>query len=286
MSAPRRAALKAKDAAALSQNDLRKELLQRGMEPSGFWEDDMKTLQKVFDREYNKLLSEEQERMKEEASKKSKEQHEKAKKRAAQREIFEEEDALAKRPDIECWMHLVSSGQSGADAVLNVKPVLARHIAKTLPATSNLLSFDLSRNKIDDKVGVHLGDMLKRNKSLIKLELMENELGPSSTIALADALCTNTKLKYLGLEGNPLTRGQKDFTGAEAIAKMITRNKTLTTLNLRRTGIGVDGGRAIADAVGRNDTLIILDLEPTSTATNIELSDLQVKWLPFERARF
>jgi hypothetical protein len=262
---------KPRDAQQLSQSELRKELLARGLEPCGFWQEDMEVVQKIFDQEYQKALADEHDRMKEEANRKKAAANAARLARQSHRERLEEEDALRKRPDVGQWLSLLQKGQCSPDAAFSVRPVIARLLAQHPSNLQGLISLDLSRNGLDEKVGAALGGLLERNSSLVKLELAENELGPQSASALSDALVKNSTLRYLGLEDNPLTAQQRNFAGVEALASMLAVNSAITTLCLRMTGLGVDGGRALAEAVMSNDTLLILDVDSSS----VELPDLQ-----------
>lgn len=194
----------AADASALNPTEIRQELLRRDVEPTGFGEDDIKVLQKIYDQERQVTMLAQRQNLKADQERREKAAELKRSERAGEREKFEEEDALRRRPDIINWLQLANSSSCGHTAHLSIKPVLARHLAKELPSQCCLTSLDLSRNKLDDNVGVALALMVKRNTSLLKLELRGNSLGVNSARGLADALTTNTTLQALGLEGNPL----------------------------------------------------------------------------------
>lgn len=51
---------------------------------------------------------------------------------------------------------------------------------------------------------------------------------------------------------------ENDFTGIESMAEMLTRNTSLTNLNLFKSFLGMEGGRALSAALKKNQSLIIL----------------------------
>ena len=96
-----------------------------------------------------------------------------------------------------------------------------------------------------------LADALKTNTVLTHLNLAgakerggSYRIGEKGTTALAEALRTNTHLQQLGLAWNEL----RD-EGVEALASAIREgpNKTLTTLDLERTGFDFDGMAALTN---------------------------------------
>ena len=100
----------------------------------------------------------------------------KSEQRIKRRELFEEEDALVKRPDIKRWMDRVRNGECAKNASLRAHDILTRHILRNLPDNSPLQTLDMSRNELHDELASSFGDMLRRNKSIQKLELHENSV--------------------------------------------------------------------------------------------------------------
>ncbi|GMF15020.1 unnamed protein product [Phytophthora lilii] len=195
-----------------------------------------------------------------------------------EKEVREEVEEIAKNPQLEVWLGLAKADETPKHADLRLSSIGARALCKTLAFTHSLRSLNLSRNALDDATGKWLALLLKRNTSLRRLELESNCLGPLATKDLAEALSTNESLEYLNLESNPLTDEEKDFTGVAALGSMLSKNKTLRTLNLWRTRLGGEGGKQLALGLARNTTLVCLDVGNNRIATSDAVSlDVQLK---------
>jgi hypothetical protein len=107
--------------------------------------------------------------------------------------------------------------------------------------------------------GAYLARILKKNMALKKIELDNNELGPVSCSAFGNSLRTNDTLTYLSLDSNPIS-SNGDNSGVKALAEALRVNKTLTSLNLWRTGINKDAGHMLANAIQDNNTLLFFDI--------------------------
>ncbi|TYZ64374.1 hypothetical protein PybrP1_009054 [[Pythium] brassicae (nom. inval.)] len=250
------------DAFALAQNEIRREMIDRGIQPKGFYNDDAARLQDEFNREH---VAEKESRMQQRVQRAAKSYlretvHRRRLER--ERELREEVDAVAQSPSLEVWLDLLAHNATPrqCEATLRLSAVGARALCKTLAFNHSLRALNLSRNGLDDMAGRCLALMLRRNTSLSRLELESNALGPATAKALADALVVNASLQFLSLESNPLTDDEKDFSGVTALGGMLARNATLRTLNLWRTRLGAEGGRQLALGLERNATLVCLDV--------------------------
>ena len=120
--------------------------------------------------------------------------------------------------------------------------------------------------------GIELNvQQLRGNAPVETVDLSKRRLGVFSTIVIGHLLAVNTSLITLNLFNN----GINDH-GAKAIADALTKNRSLTELNLGNQavrgardsvglarseyGIGDDGASAIADALKTNATLVRLYL--------------------------
>ncbi|KAF0692306.1 Aste57867_16606 [Aphanomyces stellatus] len=254
------------DAFSLGQNDLRRELIDRGIQPKGFFNDDALRLQEEFDREH---VAEKESRMKQRiqtAAKTYLRETIKRKRQQLETELKEEIDELAKNPKLEVWLDLVKSNTTPIEALLRVNSIATRALAKVLPFNLSLRALNLSGNHLNDMAGKALATVLRRNNTLVKLEAEGNGFGPATLKELASALTTNAGLAYLSLESNPLTSDETDFTGVTAIGAMLAKNTTLTSLNLWRTRLGMEGGKvmemmwALAKGMQQNETMLCLDI--------------------------
>lgn len=238
------------------------QMIDRGIQPKGFYNDDAARLQEEFNREH---VAEKESRMQQRvqlAAKSYLRETVHRRRMERERELREEVDEIAQSPQLEVWLDLVKHNATPrrCQATLRLSSIGTRALCKSLALNHSLRSLTLSRNNLDDMAGKCLAQMLRRNTSLARLELESNGLGPASARDLADALTVNASLAYLSLESNPLTDDEKDFSGIAALGAMLARNTTLTTLNLWRTRLGTEGGKHLALGLERNATLVCLDV--------------------------
>ena len=73
-----------------------------------------------------------------------------------------------------------------------------------------------------------MAKVIEANHSMVYIKLTGNPSGYSATKEIANALSKNTKLKKFVYRSNDV-----DQEGAIALANMLSRNVTLTTLSLR-----------------------------------------------------
>ena len=82
------------------------------------------------------------------------------------------------------------------------------------------------------------------------LDLGDNAIGNMGAASVSECLkVVAGTLKYLSLQACPLTAGETDFSGVEALATMLEQNMNLTSLDLWQTQLGVTGGAAVAKSV-------------------------------------
>ena len=252
--------LKPMDAFLMKMEDLVTEMERRHLHPKGFFNDDAKELQKYFDQEHFKELEKIKEERREQRQRSRMKAQLQKKRLQLEKQLREEQDAVANDPQIEAWLSVVRSDQTRPSARIGVNSVTARALAKAMWNNKSLTSLDLSRNDLSDFAGAQIGRMLKRNAALVKLELNENRLGPRACHAFGEALHTNGTLKTLSLESNPLTNESTDQTGVVALAQALSSNASLTLLNLWRCDLGTTAGAELAKALHLNSSIIHLDV--------------------------
>jgi hypothetical protein len=76
---------------------------------------------------------------------------------------------------------------------------------------------------------------------------------------------------YLSLDSNPICGDNDDNSGLKTLCDAIKTNKTVTSINLWRTGINAIGGELLANAIEQNNTLLFCDIGHT----DIEMSDVK-----------
>lgn len=244
-------------------------MIDRGIQPKGFYNDDAARLQEEFNREH---VAEKESRMQQRvqlAAKSYLRETVHRRRMERERELREEVEEVAKSPQLEVWLDLIKHNETPrqCQANLRLSSIGTRALCKNLAFNHSLRSLNLSRNGLNDMAGKCLAQMLRRNTSLGRLELESNGLGPATAKDLAEALAVNESLHFLSLESNPLTDDEKDFSGIAALGSMLASNSTLRTLNLWRTRLGTEGGKQIALGLERNATLVCLDIGNNRIAT-------------------
>eukprot|EP00731_Ephydatia_muelleri_P034629 Em0069g4a len=99
------------------------------------------------------------------------------------------------------------------------------------------------------------GTMLRENKMLTTLGLNHCGLGPEGLCEVCNAVRMNTTLTYIDLSENRF-----DDKNITCLGTMLRENKMLTTLGLRRCGLGPEGLCEVCNAVRMNTTLTYIDL--------------------------
>lgn len=243
-------------------------MIDRGIQPKGFYNDDAARLQEEFNREFEAEREARKAQKVQQAARSYLKETVHRRRQEREKELREEVDEVARCPQLEVWLALAKADETPKHATLRVTNVGARALCKALAFTHSLRSLNLSRNALDDSTGRWLALLLKRSASLTRLELESNCLGPQAARDMAEALQTNESLAYLSLESNPLTDDEKDFSGIAALGTMLAHNKALRTLNLWRTRLGAEGGKQLALGLDKNDSLVCLDIGNNRVGTD------------------
>ncbi len=172
--------------------------------------------------------------------------------------LQEEQDELAKNHQIGMVIELIKENAVGTSLRVSVNSITARSLAKAMWVNNTITCLDLSSNDLNDHAGTYLARILKRNSTLKKIELDNNRLGPKSCQAFGESLMSNTSLVYLSLDSNPIVT-ENDSSGFRVLADALRVNRTLTSLNLWRTGITESAGKVLASAIDENHTLLFCD---------------------------
>ncbi|KAK6488904.1 dynein regulatory complex subunit 5 [Huso huso] len=138
-------------------------------------------------------------------------------------------------------------------------------LAKALKSCKTLKVFRIHQSKVDDEKVRLLINSLLDHPFLTVLDLSHNLIGDRGARAIGK-LINERKMKSITVYDNKIRAH-----GAQAIAYALTKNTTLTSLNLRLNQIGDEGGQAIAHALLKNATLTNIHMgsneltEPTAT---------------------
>jgi hypothetical protein len=245
---------------------------KRGLATTGFLDSDREKLQKAFDEEAKIKAEEERAARLERSRRRALQEGLRKRRQLMERTLQEEQDELSKNYQVGMVIDLIKDNSVEPAVRLDVNSITARSLAKALTINSTVTCLDLSSNELNDHAGSYLARALKRNNALKKIELDNNQLGRKTISALGDSLRTNTSLVTLSLDSNPLFVGYENEAEAIGPLKEALRvNKTLTSLNLWRTGIGSLHGAMLANAVEANDTLLFCDVGHNE----IDLSDVK-----------
>ncbi|KAJ1460411.1 hypothetical protein M885DRAFT_612458 [Pelagophyceae sp. CCMP2097] len=265
------------DDATLPQNafimtsaDVSEALMDRGIAPKGFLNDDSRTLQDFFDADAAERRAfwalERQAEAAQHRARLARQRHVVAVRTA----LVVEADAVLADAALADWL-LKIAGQQAPHTVKLSQYVKAsfdpsaacRVVAKVLWGAKSITALDLSRAGLEDQAGAYVARALRSPDSqIVKLDLDDNRLSHRSCAALAQSLTApGARLKALSVEGNLLLEGDAPGAppGFEALCAALWENDSLTRLSLWRCGLDADAGRALAAAVGANAALIVVE---------------------------
>ena len=246
------------NAASLTAVDVKAELQRRGLQPKGFYSDNVGLLQKAINDEYESSIEKKRQELKDlriAEAKKSKVQREIA---LIQTMIHEEKGEIMNDPCLSEWFRMI--GEKSCPLVCRIDGltnITARSLSKALWTDDRITSLDVSKLQLSDKAGASLARVLRNNTSLKKLEMDENQFGRETCKVLAESLLINNTLKSLSFASNPL---EKCPDSVLLLANALLINSGLVSLSLWQCGIGLEGGKTICDAVCKNASLIIVEI--------------------------
>lgn len=229
------------------------------MKTTGFQDTDRELLQKAFDEEFKNDLEQRRARRREQLRRDAQQRGLRQRRLDMEKSLQEEQDELARNHQVAMMIELVKENAVGASLRIDISSISARSLAKAMWINDTITCLDLSCNDLNDHAGAYLARILKRNSTLKKLELDNNQLGSKAAAAFGECLASNTSLVYLSLDSNPIS-SDTDISGLGTLSQALKLNRTLTSLNLWRTGIPIQGGQVLASALEMNDTLLFCDI--------------------------
>ena len=155
-------------------------------------------------------------------------------------------------------------GDTGAylllDAMMGMSTKPATSIDPFLRNINNLAKNTVSKFGMQHSEG-------SGHASLRELYVAECGIGPFGSIGLGLSLVYCKSLEVLHIDANKL-----GYAGAEAIAKGLSKAKSIKELNLRECDICKSGMRALARAWGMNPALSVapLDFDPTLPVSDLD----------------
>jgi hypothetical protein len=235
------------------------QLEKRGLKTTGFPDTDREMLQRAFDEEFKTDLEEMKAKRREKQRKAAQQLGLQKRRQLMEKTLQEEQDELAKNHQVGMIVDLIKENLVGNSLRVAINSISARSLAKAMWVNNTVTCLDLSSNELNDHAGTYLARILKRNSSLRKIELDNNKLGPKSCQAFGESLQSNSSVTYLSLDSNPIV-ADSDLTGLRALTDSLRVNRSLTSLNLWRTGITENGGKLLASAIDENHTLLFCDI--------------------------
>jgi hypothetical protein len=217
-------------------------------------------LQKAFDEEFRNNLEDMKAKKREKLKKQAQQLGLQKRRMLMEKTLQEEQDEIARNHQIGMMIELVKDNAIGSSLRINVNSISARSLAKAMWVNDTITCLDLSSNDLNDHSGTYLARILKRNVTLKKLELDNNNLGPKSCHAFGEALMANTSVTYLSLDSNPIAGDSGDISGFRTLTEALRSNRSLTSLNLWRTGVRQNGGKLLAAALDENPTILFCDV--------------------------
>ncbi|GMH75091.1 hypothetical protein TL16_g06649 [Triparma laevis f. inornata] len=252
-----------KMASDMNSHELRTMLIERGITPKGFEDEDAETLQKILDEDYDRDLESKRQERKEARVLAAKQAGLAKRRQKMDQQLHEEQVELEKDGRMEFFLQLIKNNSAPSTARIQLNDITSRSMAKALWSTSCIVALDVSRMQLSDLAGAYLCRALKNNRSIVKLDLESNKFGPKTCSALADALLTNNVVTHVNLESNMLVKnevGSHDVSGVAAIADMLCTNKALLYLNLWRCNVQSEGGHQLVNGIMENQTLIFFEV--------------------------
>ena len=234
---------------------------KRNLKSTGFPDTDREILQRAFNDEFALKLDEERAKLKERRRRAAQQAGLQRRRMLMEQTLQEEQDALAANHQVGMMIELIKDNAVDQSIRIDVNSVTARSLAKAMWVNTTITCLELSSNNLNDHAGSYIARTLTRNKTLRKIELDNNNLGPKSLLAFGESLKTNSSLVYLSLDSNPIFSAlNDDVKGVRALADALKSNKTLTSLNLWRTGVKAFDGELLASALDSNKTILFLDI--------------------------
>ena len=262
---------------SLTSAEVMAELQKRGQAAKGFFNDDAKSLQKLFDDEHEarveSLRKSHEARKLETRLSKARHRH----RIVIHRKLREEAETVVGDPDgdLVSWLGLSQENETPPSVHLSavlkssrLSDAAGRTLAKVLWSNRSVTSLDLCRANLDDATAAYVARATRAPGSkVVKLELDGNDVGPRTCAELAEGLGRNATLRALSLEGNDLTRRGKIAKPFDALCAALAGARGLTRLNLWRCGLGEGHGKTLASGIAANDLLILVETGGNDVAT-------------------
>lgn len=154
----------------------------------------------------------------------------------------------------------------------NITSEASESFAKMLASNQHLKFLDLSFNPLKKEFIPNLSKALGINKTLESLHLQCCQITEIDALAESIAKNTQTALVDLNLAQNRLSEGGTGILKTSSLAMMLSKNKTIKSLNLSGTNLVCEDVMGISRALEDNFTLESLDLSMNQKIFNETIS--------------
>ncbi len=152
---------------------------------------------------------------------------------------------------------------------MNITDSIARSICQTFHhASSNLISLNLSDNKIEDSGAIAIAGAIKHTH-LTELDLSWNSIKHIGAVAIADVIQESSDIQSLDLSWNAIgTTSDQQRNAAKAISDMLEKNNSLTHLDLSHNQLNTLDCTSISEGLSKNHSLLGLHMTGNQSNTD------------------
>jgi len=144
---------------------------------------------------------------------------------------------------------------------VGVGPECVKGVVLALTSNDRFTSLNLACNALGDSGGALVGKMLPENNTLVQLDLSGNGLGCIGATALFEGLRRNRSVTSVDLSARcGSLRNQLTRQCGDSLEKLVATNPVLAKLSLPGTRLGAEGTVCIARGLSGNSSLLSLDL--------------------------
>lgn len=143
---------------------------------------------------------------------------------------------------------------------VHMQPVHLMPIAQALYNNTSLINLNLAKNKLDERAGYIMKQLLEKNSYIEKLDLHWNGIRGEGLNAMVSGLSRNISLLELDLSWNEIGRNTLS-SSATSISECVTKNETLKHLDLSNNRISSSECEIISQGLNKNHTIYGLHME-------------------------
>jgi Ran GTPase-activating protein (RanGAP) involved in mRNA processing and transport len=143
---------------------------------------------------------------------------------------------------------------------VHMQPVHLMPIAQALYNNTSLITLNLAKNKLDERAGHIMKQLLEKNSYIEKLDLHWNGIRGEGLNGMISGLSRNISLLELDLSWNEIGRNTLS-SSAISISECLSKNETLKHLDLSNNRISSSECEIISQGLNKNHTIYGLHME-------------------------